>query len=350
MRGILKLAKVSTLSTGRALGVFGSVRRSSWRAERLPILCYHGVSLLDEHQWAPSFYISPKTFHSRMEALARDGYRVLPLREAVELLYARQLPPRSAVITFDDGAADFVLRAVPILEQFGFPATVYLTTYYCGRNRPVFGVFCAYMLWRSRGRAIDLSAILGSGARWDLRSVVIRQQALAAINQHVERGQLSSGEQDELAKDIALRLGLDYDQLIGTRLLQLLAPDDVRQLSDRGIDFQLHTHRHRTPLDRTSFRRELADNARCLTEFSGKKPEHFCYPNGNYHPAFVAWLREEGIKTATTCDTGIASAASDPLLLPRVVDGEHLTAVEFESWLAGVGALVPRRPRGKTLL
>jgi hypothetical protein len=47
-------------------------------------------------------------------------------------------------------------------------------------------------------------------------------------------------------------------------------------------------------------------------------------------------LRELGVRSATTCDAGLASSRSEPLLLPRVLDGEQVTAVEFEAWLCGI--------------
>ena len=39
-----------------------------------------------------------------------------------------------------------------MLQQFGFPATVYLTTYYSDYGKPIFGLLCSYVLWRARAR------------------------------------------------------------------------------------------------------------------------------------------------------------------------------------------------------
>ena len=55
-------------------------------------------------------------------------------------------------LTFDDGMFDFHSRAWPLLRQFGFPATVYLTTYYSDYTKPIFGLLCSYVLWRARAR------------------------------------------------------------------------------------------------------------------------------------------------------------------------------------------------------
>jgi peptidoglycan/xylan/chitin deacetylase (PgdA/CDA1 family) len=145
-----------------------------------------------------------------------------------------------------------------------------------------------------------------------------------------------------------MTLGLDYDDLVRRRILRLLTPGEVTALSAAGVDFQLHTHRHRTPIDETLFRREIDDNRRLLRELTGRTANHFCYPSGVYEPEFLPWLRDSGVVSATTCDTGIASPATDPLLLPRLIDTMNLSAVEFESWVSGAGAFLPLRPHHPT--
>jgi hypothetical protein len=58
---------------------------------------------------------------------------------------------------------------------------------------------------------------------------------------------------------------------------------------------------------------------------------------------FLPWLTEEGIVSATTVEGGIASTRSQSLLLPRFVDTTGRSALEFESWLTGVGRLLSPR-------
>ena len=58
---------------------------------------------------------------------------------------------------------------------------------------------------------------------------------------------------------------------------------------------------------------------------------------------FLPWLAELGVVSATTCDPGLASARSQPLLLHRFIDTTGKPALEFESWLTGVGALLAAR-------
>ena len=79
---------------------------------------------------------------------------MLPLGEALQRLRAGTLPARSVAITFDDGTYDFFRQAYPLLKSYGFPVTVYQTTYYTSVERPVFNLICSYMLWLRRGEVI----------------------------------------------------------------------------------------------------------------------------------------------------------------------------------------------------
>ena len=63
MLNSLKLAALGMLRTS---GMFGVVANSRWRQQRLLILCYHGVSLEDEHQWRPTLYIPPQKLEQRL--------------------------------------------------------------------------------------------------------------------------------------------------------------------------------------------------------------------------------------------------------------------------------------------
>jgi peptidoglycan/xylan/chitin deacetylase (PgdA/CDA1 family) len=346
---MLRAAKRGTLHALTRVGLSRRVRDSAWRRNRLLILCYHGVSLSDEHDWDSSLYMSPTDFETRLQAIQRGGYAVLPLAVALEQLYAGALRERTVVITFDDGPSDFVRRAYPLLVKYGYPATVYLTTYYCDRQKPVFPVFCSYVLWKARGGALDVVDVLGATARWDLRTAAGRARALRSIIEFVNRRCLSAGEKDAFAEAVARRLGVDYDALVSNRVLHILNPDEVARLSRNGVDFQLHTHRHRTPTERPAFLREIDDNRDRIRSLTGSEPTHFCYPSGVYRLEWLPWLRQANVVSATTCVPGIASSVTNPLLLPRLVDTGHLSQSEFEGWLAGVSSFLPRRssaPRG----
>ncbi len=316
------------------------VENSDWRRERLLILCYHGVSLEDEHEWWPALYVSSQHLERRLEILKKGNYAVLPLGESLERLYRKDLPPRSVAITFDDGTYDFYRQAYPRLKQCGFPATVYLSTYYSNNQRPVFKLICLYMMWKARQRGKADLAEFGASHSVALASTESRQEAANQIVQWTENQNLSGEQKDEVAAVLARRLEIDYSELCAKRILQLMNRQEVKQLDDDGVDFQLHTHRHRTPLNEELFRREINDNRDWIKSASGKVAKHFCYPSGVYRPEFLPWLSAEHVISATTCDTALATREQNPLLLPRLVDTTGRSDIEFESWINGVGDLI----------
>ena len=340
---ILTRIKRSTLQVLKTAGVFRLVRDSRWRQSRLLILCYHGISIEDEHEWRPALYMSPQQLESRFAILKAGGYNVLKLAEALTRLQAGDLPPRSVVLTFDDGTYDFYKQAHPLLRQYGYPATVYQTTYYSDLPRPVFNLICSYMLWKRRSEVISSGREIGIEAPLDLRTLPGRRAVVQQLMRNAATQQFTGKQCDEVAARLAELLRIDYEALLAKRILQLMNEREVAQLAREGIDFQLHTHRHRTPRDEVLFKQEIRDNRNRLRQMLGADAAHFCYPSGVYEQDFLPWLAEERVLSATTCDIGFATQKSKPLLLPRFIDTTGTATVEFESWLAGVGQLLAGR-------
>ena len=344
---MLKRFKQATLWSLKTSGVSTLVHNSRWRRQRLLILAYHGISLEDEHLWNGSQFISVEVFRTRLELLRKSRCAVLPLGEAVTRLYANDLPDRAVTITFDDGTSDFYRRAFPLIKEFGFPVTLYLTTFYSYYQRPVFDLMCSYLLWKGRTKTLDLKPLTGKDLKTDLGRNDFREAVLSEIHSFAREQKLSADEKDAFAAALAAHLDVDYEALLQQRIMHNLTADEVGQLAAGGIDVQLHTHRHRTPLDRQLFLREIEDNRRSIEEMTGKRPTHFCYPSGVYDLKFLPWLREAGVVSGTTCDLGFASRSSGRLLLPRLLDNASLSSIEFESWLTGIAEVMPRRPEAK---
>jgi peptidoglycan/xylan/chitin deacetylase (PgdA/CDA1 family) len=336
VRTALRQLKRHGLTALKEAGAFGLVRQSRWRDRRLLILCYHGISLSDEHEQDPTLYMRPALLAERFELLRRDGYTVVPLGEGVERLEAGTLPPRSVCLTFDDGMYNFGAAALPVLERFGYPATVYLATYYSIHDEPVFHPLCSYLLRKARGRIVDARADIGVDAVWDLRTYEGLLNAFWTVQRAVEHRGMGRAEKTAFARRIAAVLGVDFEPIIAQRLFHLLRPEEVTRLARRGVEFELHTHRHRAPLDRDLFLREIRDNRSHMAGMLDRAPNHFCYPSGYWRPEFLPWLKEAGVRSATTGEPGIAERSSDPLLLPRVIDSERISAIEFEVWLTGL--------------
>ncbi|HEY3028429.1 MAG TPA: polysaccharide deacetylase family protein [Pyrinomonadaceae bacterium] len=340
---MLKKFKQATLKSLKSAGIATLVQNSRWRRQRLLILAYHGISLSDEHLWNGSHYMSADVFRARLELLRKSRCVVLPLAEALERLHANDLPDRAVAITFDDGTSDFYTKAFPLLKEFEFPATLYLTTFYSLYQKPVFDLMCSYVLWKGRDETLDLKKITGRDLRTELRDGGSRDFANDEIRAFALGEKLSAEEKDALAASLAKHLKVDYDVLLEQRIMHLLRAEDVTRLAAEGVDVQLHTHRHRTPMDPKLFLREIEDNRASIRGMTGRLASHFCYPSGVYDFTFLPWLQEAGIVSATTCEPGFASRGSNQLLLPRLLDTNTFSPIEFEGWLTGVSAALPRR-------
>lgn len=335
----LRLAlKNTAMRTLRSAGVYSVAARSARRKNRLLILCYHGISLADEHEWLGFMFISRQRFRQRLACLRDMKANVLPLGEALDRLNSGSLPERSVVITFDDGFRDFQSQAVPLLNEFGFPCTLYLTTYYSGLPFPIINLAMDYLMWKCRRETVTAPEA-GDGTRtMPLRTWIDRQQAKLAFLAYFEANGFSAAAKNDFAHSLADQFKVDYDAMLRSGFGQIMPPEEASQVSRAGIDIQLHTHRHRTPLDHDLFLRELRDNRARIEEISGNVPRHFCYPSGNYDRTFFPWLREFGVTSATTCERGFALPSSDPLLLPRVLDDSNMGLLEFEGIVSGLFA------------
>lgn len=100
----------------------------------LPVLGYHRIV----DTIPPNDYWNVCTTRSRFEAqmrwFARLGWRSLSLEDVAErLVRGERFPARHFTITFDDGYADNLMVAAPILKSFGFTATVFVVTGYVGQ-------------------------------------------------------------------------------------------------------------------------------------------------------------------------------------------------------------------------
>ena len=327
----------------RASGALRAVAASNWRRERLVILCYHGLSLLDEHEWDPLLYMTPARFRARLALLRDGGYHVLPLTEAMTRLADGTLPPRSVAITFDDGTVDFAEHAVPALREFRVPATVYLTTFYAEHRLPVFDTALRYVLWR--GRNTGPLALTGLDAPLSLADAEDRARAALAVTARSRAEGLDAEAKDALIAEVARRLRVDYDAVRARGLFSIMSPAQVGALPPDLVDVQLHTHRHRTPRDHALFAREIRDNGAVISALAAapRPLEHFCYPSGEYFGEFLDWLPELGVRYATTCVPDVVTRRSHPLLLPRFVDTTAQSDATFEAWTSGAAALLPRR-------
>ncbi len=130
------------------LYLFYPLRRilPSARQGHISILMYHSISSCDESGVHPYFRTgtSPEVFAEQMRFLRKNGYSVIGLDKISDFLTTdEQAPKKDVVITFDDGYRDFHTNAFPVLDKYGFTATMFLPTSFIGDDRLKFnGMEC----------------------------------------------------------------------------------------------------------------------------------------------------------------------------------------------------------------
>ncbi|MEZ0067201.1 peptidoglycan/xylan/chitin deacetylase (PgdA/CDA1 family) [Streptacidiphilus sp. MAP12-20] len=94
----------------------------------VPILLYHSVTD-DPPDWIAPLTVTPRAFVEQLDRLRDVGVSVVPLRRLVSAIRGgTPLPPRAAVLTFDDGFADFYWTVAPLLAAREMPVTLFVTT------------------------------------------------------------------------------------------------------------------------------------------------------------------------------------------------------------------------------
>ncbi|MHC4920710.1 MAG: polysaccharide deacetylase family protein [Planctomycetota bacterium] len=89
------------------------------------VLIYHRVA--DDPIDSQLMAVSPAHFATQMAVLA-EHHRVVPLAQLLTEAESGGCPPRTVALTFDDGYADVLANGVPVLEQHGLHATVFITS------------------------------------------------------------------------------------------------------------------------------------------------------------------------------------------------------------------------------
>ncbi len=278
------------------------------QGRRLCILNYHRIlETLD-----PLLEAEPDaaTFRWQMQVLA-DCFNVLPVDQALAALADGSMPPRAVCITFDDGYRSTHDLALPILREFGFPATVFVTTGHIDNGS----------MWNDR--ILEALRSMQTG-QLDLGDVGLGSYSLGTLD---ERKQTTLAL-TEKAKYLAPQLRQDLVELLETRAgcpgrELMLTRDMVRTLSRQGIEIGAHTVSHPilTSLDDATAMHEIAESKRQLEEITGQPVRYFAYPNGKHGMDFderhMAMAREAGFEAAFSTAMGAAARTHDRFALPR---------------------------------
>ncbi|HAJ76636.1 MAG TPA: xylanase [Gammaproteobacteria bacterium] len=120
----------------------------------------HGVILLYHHvatDTPPSTSISPTDFRAHLEYLRDNDFNVIGLDTLIEALRnGRPVPDRAVAITFDDGYDSIYNEAFPMLQSFGFPFTLFLSTDPINRSQ------ANYMSWEQVREMSDAGVVIAN--------------------------------------------------------------------------------------------------------------------------------------------------------------------------------------------
>lgn len=276
---------------------------------KLTILIYHRV-----HREADPLYLSAadaRRFDEQMSWVAA-AQRVLPLHEAVAMLRQRRIPPRAACITFDDGYADNVEVALPILQRHHLPATFFIATGFLDGGR-MWNDTIIESLRRAPGSDLDLRQLdLGT---WSLDSARARRATAEELISRMKYlpAEMRQSRVDALARRIGAELPHDL----------MMRSDQVRALHLAGMQIGAHTSTHPilAQIDNDAARAEIRDGRAALESIIGAPVTLFAYPNGkpnvDYESVHVAMVRDLGFDAAVSTRRGAANADSDVHQLPR---------------------------------
>ena len=241
--------------------------------------------------------------------LLRRWFRVLPLSSALQGLRERTLPARAACITFDDGYADNVQVALPILQALRLPATFFIASGFLNGGQ-MWNDRIIALVRRAPGPRLDLSTY-GFGD-YDIGTPAGRREAIGKLI-----GTLKYRPAPERTRCVArLTAHLEHGS-------EMMSCDQVRTLHRANMEIGAHTVSHpilsRVPA--ATAQAEIADGKRQLEDIIDAPVTLFAYPNGKHQSDFdqrhVGIVRELGFIGAVTTERGAAHADSDPFQLPR---------------------------------
>ncbi|MGC2518207.1 MAG: polysaccharide deacetylase family protein [Burkholderiales bacterium] len=275
----------------------------------LSILIYHRV-VAEPDPLAPD-EVCARNFDWQLAVLNR-WFRVLPLREAAARLRDGTLPMRSACVTFDDGYADNVTVALPILRRRGVPATFFLATSFIEGGR-MWNDTVIETIRSAQGDILDARCI-GLGTL-SISTMELRRQAIEKLLAALKYLPLEERQKrvEALAAEAACLLPSDL----------MMTTEQARQLCASGMEIGAHTVTHPilAQLSPERAEREILDSKRRLEAITGSPVAVFAYPNGkpgrDYRREHVGMVKELGFEAAVSTARGVADAASDPHQLPR---------------------------------
>jgi peptidoglycan/xylan/chitin deacetylase (PgdA/CDA1 family) len=269
------------------------------------ILCYHNVRR-ERHTprgGDPGLHLGIERFAEQLRWLTRH-YSIVPLTEMVARIRSGRSVRGLVVLTFDDGYAEVLEVALPLLRDLRLPATVFVVADAPGPRAP---------FW------------------WDHPSVVQASTEQPRSRQrwlHDLRGDQGA---------ILATLDTAIPSSVPTPALPAGWPALLAATVD-GIEVGAHSLRHRTltALSEAELDADLTECRELIARHIGVRPVHFAYPYGIWDRRVRDAVRRAGYSAAVTLDRGLNTPRTDPWGLRRINVAAGIGRAAFECWVAGL--------------
>jgi peptidoglycan/xylan/chitin deacetylase (PgdA/CDA1 family) len=315
------------------------VRRAARTGKRrAAILVYHRIDSLPVDPW--ELAVTPAHFGEHLDVLKRRA-RPMPLRELVQAMQNGGAPRDAVAVTLDDGYADNLRHAGPLLEEAGVPATVFVVAGALGQPSAFWWDELAEIFLRpgrlpqvleleveSVPHRFDLGTVSSYTAeeaerhrRWRGWS---RETPTPRHGAYREVFRLLQPLPDDVRSAVLSRIRTwSETSLHSSEDGRPLTAEEVGLLARDGlIEVGAHTmtHPRLSALSEPAQRREIRESRTRLEEVVGSAVASFAYPYGqpgDYGQESVAIVRDAGFDVACANVPGTVTSASDVYQLPR---------------------------------
>jgi peptidoglycan/xylan/chitin deacetylase (PgdA/CDA1 family) len=155
---------------------------------RSVILGYHGIARSPLWHDLSLLSLSPRRFRAQLEMLMDTGFELVTVAELARLAGGGTPPPGYAAISFDDGMRNNLTVALPIMQEYGLRATVYVTIGYIGGISPWIGPKGDNRML-SKDEVRDLAA-----AGWELGAHTMTHPDLSALDYEACRREIEDSK------------------------------------------------------------------------------------------------------------------------------------------------------------
>jgi peptidoglycan/xylan/chitin deacetylase (PgdA/CDA1 family) len=292
-------------------------QRVLWRiraqvAPRPRVLAYHRI----ERTELPDpfgMYVAPEQFAQHLEWL-RSRYRPMSLPQFLAARATGIVPRNAVVVTFDDGYADNVSNALPLLERFEVPATFFIAAGYVGSGREFWWDALERIIATRRDLVPEMLAALGLDAR---SSGAGAGAAFAAVRDGLL--ELPASRCSELLAGWQVAAGVDgamrpTHRVMDAEELRRLAAHRLVTIGAHGVN-----HLDLTRLDDAARRHEIGPSRRQIEAYIDRPVRYFAYPFGACDVATEAAVRSAGFEAAFTTDWAPVTRRTGPWRMPRLM-------------------------------